>query len=447
MHTAIRESAWGLALAFIFASSPLLARTSFGFVAPIEFMTPTGAEQVFTDGVYERDTYDGLGADFPMTVDKNTNPGDGDRWVLSIEDSATNVRVGEATLSYDLASDCFLFQGSPVLCGVRVPPDSNRSFLIDFPIFFFAQCIRVRDYRMIGEFFPGGTSTGELLGNSPIAFQPTQFPIGVPELVVNQTTLRPLIPRFPISPGGPNDTPGRFNPEIPGDSTAISVRVEDAIVRLQGGNCGVAVANVPLTLKTTVIPMSGGHDHFNSSTTPGTGTFSPVPFLVPQPTVSTDATQISGQTDVNGNFFAIYNAGDTTVNGNTVTGGEFGVQETLTVEAQDLRRGITQTTDKNLAITVPDLVPMLSDGSHYILAGTGGACDTPHNPDPFNMAARQSHYVTRTLFGRLIELSNRYFIGTADENGQNGAMLSFNDASLPLGGVFDDGSGRKPIRS
>jgi hypothetical protein len=400
---------------------------------------PDGSQLVFMpDSTFHRKDYRFLGGSYVISVAAGQNPDPGDRWTARIERFHPDLGIsvlGTVVIDYDGASDCLRFQGAPFFCGVRVADGSpdRRSYFMN--PFFDVQCLPAADptgrrfeYRLGAEYFTNFGVVPNPLPTLPIAF--TEFPVGTPELQFASTTLRAKIPAFPAASGGANDQPGLRNPAMSGDEIWVRVEIEDGIRRLDGKNCGQRLPDVPIKIDTRIVPASGGHAHFTNAMEPGKGEFAVDPTFL-GPSLSDDKTEIDGKTDATGRFLVRYKAG------------EFGVVEKIKAEATDTHYGNARTeSTEEIRTEIGGLVPMLSDGSKYLIAGTGGPCDTPHNPTPLSAPSRQSHYVTPSMSGRLIELANRYFIGTADASGQNGAMLSFNDASLPLGGFFDDQTGK-----
>lgn len=398
------------------------------YVAPLEISADFSVVRRMTSATFQRTTLTYAASLTRLTVKDGQNPDSGDTWITTLEIRFPDggiIVLGAGTLRYDGGSDCLTFNGSTLTCGVFVPHGSTLVRTFNITTLFDAQCVPLRnavgqpyEYQLVGELrFGGGVSFGDL-GTYP--FRPSEFPVGQPDLTLAQTSIHPAIPATSSTPA------------IAAEQADITIEVLDGIVRPGGGTCGVALADVPLTVASTIVPDTGSHKHFTDPGEHGTGKFIAPGFVFPPQEVNDDGTILTGTTNVAGRLSTVYGAG------------QFGLTEQILVTATDPNYGGTKSTEEFLDIKVPGLVPMLSDGSQYVLAGTGRPCDTPHNPTPFDPALRQSHYVTQSLFGRLIELTNRYFIGTADENGQNGAMVSFNDASLRFGGVFDDGSGLQP---
>lgn len=145
-------------------------------------------------------------------------------------------------------------------------------------------------------------------------------------------------------------------------------------------------------------------------------------FPVPGPYGSSDGPSVTKVTGEQGTIQARY------------TAGKYGLTERVKVVAT---RPATLTRNRTidalqgaerpeLAIKVPGLVELGSAANHF--AYKGGCPHTP-NGDPADGVAR---YVTPEMGGRMTTLNDYYRLWT-------GNHLSFNDASLPYGGFFDNG--------
>lgn len=179
--------------------------------------------------------------------------------------------------------------------------------------------------------------------------------------------------------------------------------------------CDRPLPGIPVSVGNTLVPGSGGHLHFDSTTEPGTGRY-----LNATPTwslISDDATQFSTVTDEQGTVSATYRAGD------------FGVEEDIAVTAVSPLDSSKRISYGNiLTIGVPGLIPLDISGLTYTLGGGyTSPCDTGHNHGP---TLRESHHVTPQMSTKVQEMHDRFFLETD-------IHLSLNDASLPLGGFFD----------
>lgn len=406
-----------LACLVVFAPITAYARANFVMDAPWAIHPDLGINK-FTDGVYHRETYPHLGGFLQIFPSHDNNLDDGDTWVVAVDLfpflGSQPIRLGAAHLVYDAATDCLLFEGTPATCEARWPPDAPTfgSKLLGFTIFFDAQCINVADYQLAGEFNASGGPI-EQISDSPWPFRPTEFPLGTPQVLVAQTNIRPMIPKFPTTAGSPNDIPGLRNPAEPPGQTRLVAFVEDGIQRLDGSNCRKALPDIEMTLENIVVSKSGSHVHFTNPKEPGTGRYLGVAAGSPRH-------RIIGKTNQLGNFFATYQAG------------EFGVDETVTAFAVDpMSNNNVPSEPVALRIEIPGLVPLDTSGFHYTLAGTGSPVDLRHNLDAVNPALRLSHYVTENMFFTVQAMADIFF-------GETGIVLSLNDGSLQYGGIFDE---------
>lgn len=248
-------------------------------------------------------------------------------------------------------------------------------------------------------------------------FQPTLFIPETPVITVTSNLISPAISASVDSRASSNSS----LPAVQAGETDVTVKVTDNL------NCGELLEGVTVTLTNTIVPDSASHKHFTSMTEAGTGEYiSSVPVWT---SINPDKNSIDVDTDVNGEVTATYKAGF------------YGVQETITAEVTDPTDGSVLSAEDTLAIK-KNLVPLDTSGLLYSLRGsfgTSSSCnDQAHND---SATLRRSHYVTPIMRTRVLEMYDRFFIET-------GIRLSFNDASLQFGGIFDSGTGgRTDVRS
>ena len=216
---------------------------------------------------------------------------------------------------------------------------------------------------------------------------------------------------MPELPGDNFTTPG--TPHVSPGVTPVKVNIEDDLgchERLEDGT--------QVTLVNRIVKGTGGHSHFldYAGDVHGDGKYTArkVTDTVIAPY------EISGPVDPYGAFAADYTAGD------------LGVAEALDVtvvraprtnEPDELR--LKKRDASELDIKVPGLVHMApSDQNPFVYRYLGGC---PHDPPA-------AQYGTEDLYVRLRALNSYYKSLTGDD-------LSYNDASLPFGGFFDNEAG------
>lgn len=325
------------------------------------------------------------------------NPDNGDTWSTEIRDQETGQTIGEFSMSYDAASDCLVWRGGTVVCGLYIPEGQSqwRGFWIDVRFTF--QCLPTQPYRLFA-LFQGGA-----LGDSPWDFAPTPFRIGTPT-IDPIAEIRPYIPASPLASG--------TAPAIPEGTTTVRVRVRDSL------GCGVPIPNAPVRLANSVVPGSGGHVHFARETEPGTGAY--IESTPPWSSIDESRVSILAKTDAAGILQARYRAGI------------YGVEEAVSATATDPNNStlVRDAEPRRFFIRLPGLVALDTSGMTYKLRGSYASdCDQGHNDA---QTLRRSHYVTPSTYEMVQRLNDRWLA----EGGDN---LCLNDASLPFGGFFDNG--------
>ncbi len=231
-------------------------------------------------------------------------------------------------------------------------------------------------------------------------FVPTQF-VPEPKISITSNTIHPYVPS--------RGTPGTIThlPEIEAETTEIAVLVVDDL------GCNVPLEDVEVKLESFIVPESGGHLHFAESDIGGTGLF------IYEDEFDGVRNKVSGITDETGRFEAEYKADKIGINEEFVAQ----VENPLTEEQIESDR-------ETLTIVLPGLTPLDPSSEVYTICGTGSVADLTHNRAA--CGDRESHYLKPNVV-EIVEAINEKFKAIT------GFGLSFNDATLPHGGIFDSG--------
>lgn len=337
-----------------------------------------------SNGVYERQDNAYISAYTQAIFSENFGypPVEGEDWTFELSDSETNQLLGY--ISYYYSGGCLYVDvdGSHRILGCLADPSGDYSF--HFIGTFATQCLETKAYHITA------SHAGVKAPNDN--FEPTRFQPAQGEIVNGS-----LISIPPTLPGTNAAT------------TTISVLVKDNL------GCNVPLADIPISVKNTIVPQSGSHKHFSSDTEIGTGEY--VVSLPPWTSSSDNNTNIGAVTDQEGLFTANYQAGI------------LGVKENVKVTVTNPDTAEKLETIGKLEIKIPGLVPL--EGGLYIVKGSyTSSCDIQHNDGP---TARRSNYLTPGTLVNVESIANDYNI-------RFGRRLSFNDASLEFGGFFDNGS-------
>jgi len=255
---------------------------------------------------------------------------------------------------------------------------------------------------------------GNLVGEdefSPSRYKPFIYARGSKE------TIRPKVTK--------NDTNA--------ETTDVQILIRGVAGKEQ--QCTAPIYDATVRFTNTIVEeveSADGHAHFTSNNEIGTGEYiKSFATDVLNPDSDFDATKntsIEGKTNSNGFYQTKYKAGD------------FGIRETVTIEvtrdATDIHPELTleskekpvqgeESDTYTLDIKIPDLIPMkegINDGEFLFVYG--GSC--LHNPT--------ARWVIPSMKSRLVLLDAIY-------KNKFGHRLSFNDASLPFGGVIDNNTG------
>lgn len=370
-------------------SGPYHISTS-GEITPIEGST------------YEREIFPWIAGVTEIVVYAGHNPTPGDAWATEVAFASNQQVIGRGTITYD-SSDCLSFEGTPVFCNVAIPDDSLEFVIYTFPVFFRAQCVPTRDYLLAGRL------NGDLLGGSPYDFTPTEFQVGRFELELSESRISPSAPL-----SQQRGHPRSHAPAISAETTTLEIRAMDGL------GCNQLAPDETITVKSNIVPLSGGHEHFTESDEPGTGQWTDV--TPPLDSVSPDQTEFEVTTP-DGLVTAEY------------TAGSFGVREALNVFGfnEITGEGVHDSEEVDIRMRGANfLVPLNTSSPAFELRGTfRSTCDKGHNLDATN---RRSHYMS--VFGA----ATAQLLAVMFQE-QTGIKLSYNDASLEYGGFFDDGTG------
>lgn len=344
------------------------------------------------NGIFDRDIHDGIGVDVSISDYHNTK-GEyeipvGSVWTwqfLRIENEKglpVNQLLTEFSDTYEgQVGDC-PFQWSTGDCKA----------IIGWKYWWRYPCATEGKYRLRVLF------NGEQIGEGD--FSPSRFTPEIDNVWINEPAIQPEFKAY----------------NIDGESTEIYVQV----VGVAGPDkqCRQSLPDAIVKLTNTITPNTGGHEHFSDENELGTGEY--IPFsskdILDPDTPKTNKTVIEGEINSTGIFFTEYKAG------------EFGVNETITLEARrdatdtDLERKSKEATE-TLDIKVSNLAVMpegSEDGQFKFVFG--GTC--AHNPE--------ARWVIPGMKSRLVLLDSFY-------RSKFGSRLSFNDASLKFGGMFDNG--------
>lgn len=258
--------------------------------------------------------------------------------------------------------------------------------------------LRSITYTVLAKCFPEEAHSVELIynGNSigTQVFEPTPFEPALQFLNIYEPSIAPT---WPAKAG-----------DYPAGSTTVGTEVKDSL------DCGVVPKDVMVRFQSNVVPGSAGHEHFNSAEEIGTGEWTtslsgakwdPEGEHTKKTMVDVPVTHTFGRLAIS------YKAK------------EHGVAEKITLTPVRYKDGSLEKFEEQsdlLNIEIPGLERITTaDG---VVFAYGGGC--PHSPP--------AQFFTPTSYARMSFVAWKY----ADKTG---AKLSLNDASLPYGGVVDNG--------
>lgn len=348
--------------------------------------------------IFNRDSYDtfGSGVSFSNTIDlqgKYSIP-IGSKWTWQIyqfadeQDNPVNKLFSASSITYQGAVG-----GCPNLWST-----GECKKAAGWALYWPAPCLAEGRYRLKVLF------NGSVVGQDE--FYPTQF---TPIVTIEAPdSARPFLK---------GDTIAIKNmPDISGETFLVKVNVQGKVK--SNDQCRAPLPNRIVRLTNTIKAETAGHQHFSSNNEIGTGRYTPFTdtgVLNPDNMPEINDTVIEGKTTELGNFFA------------TFTTGHFGIVETITAdvkrEASPLYpETIVPALTHKLTIKASNLVKLddVNNGREFIFRYFGSC---KHNPT--------ARWVVLGMRERLAILDSAY-------EGKFGHRLSFNDASLPFGGVMDN---------
>ena len=372
------------------------------FYGPYE-VDAFGRPVVLTD-LYKRYPYPYIGVIFLFETIRSSGvtllPEDGETWVITFTNDDLGKVIERNTLTYDAASDCLVDEdGVNALCGLYIAEGTSEHIVRVLAITYYTQCIDEVGYHLDVTMDDGSTPPG-----APYVFTASRFRPSI-AAVYNAGSVIPELPGDNFTnPGTPRVEPGH---------TPMQVDVEDDL------GCGERLEDgTDVTVENRIIKGSGGHSHFldQAGTVHGDGTYTArnVADTVIAPY------KITGSVNQYGSFKADYTAGklgvteaiDVTV-----------VREPRPLEPDEIR--LEKQDASELDIKVPGLVHMSPSDQNAFVYKYGGGC--PHLPPA-------AQYGTESLYVRVRALNSYYKSLTGDD-------LSYNDASLPFGGLFENEGG------
>ncbi|MFP3873700.1 MAG: hypothetical protein ACLFV1_04525 [Thiohalophilus sp.] len=211
-------------------------------------------------------------------------------------------------------------------------------------------------------------------------------------------------------------TPGSISPSLPEQHMQAAVEAGTAdvgVMLVDDRGCEIPLEDRGVELESLIVQETGSHLHFDQPEEGGTGLFED-----PDQAFDGKRNTITGKTNEDGLYMVAYRAD------------KFGIDEQLIARAQNPLTGEEiQSTPAKLSIEVQGLVPLNQASSEYDICGSGSTLDLRHNQAA---CKRETHYVTPGTRKALESLNQ-------DFKEVTGFGLSFNDANLSQGGLFDSG--------
>src|SRR5690606_8750968 len=242
---------------------------------------------------------------------------------------------------------------------------------------------------------------------SPYAFESTRFHPGVPWIAAPET----LSPELP----GDNFSPNYPLPPTPAQTGSFNVLAVDDL------GCNVGIEDAEISIVGTIVPESGGHTHFTGNNEPADGFF--WEYDLTEPPSSPRLPTYEGISDEDGLLRLWYTPGQ--------IGSTERFEVTASVPPTFDEPGYSASANHDIDIKLSELVYLAQGTGTSFIYADGGGC--PHLVDDAP-GSTYAHYLTPTMRDGVIELAVMY-------NANTGSNLSFNDASLPFGGRFDNESG------
>jgi hypothetical protein len=389
-------------LVSLFWGSAVSANTASAFYGPYE--VDMYGRPVALDDLYRRYPYPYIGVIFLFQTTRSSSltllPEDGETWVLTFINEELGRVIGRTALTYDAATDCLVDEdGYRPICGLYIPPGVNETRTKVLTISYYTRCIDEVGYHIGVTMNDGSSPPG-----APYQFMASRFR----PAIASVSHADHLLPELPgdnfTTPGTPHIDPGK---------TPVQIAVEDDLgchERLEDGT--------QVTLENRILKGSGGHSHFLdvAGDVHGDGKYT----VRSAADTIVETYEVTGPVDQYGTFTADY------------TAGRLGVTEAIDVtvtreprenEPDEIR--LERRDASELDIKVPGLMHMAPSDQNAFVYQYGGGC--PHDPPA-------AQYGTESLYNAVRALNSYYKSLTGDD-------LSYNDASLPFGGLFDNKGG------
>jgi hypothetical protein len=375
-------------------------------------------------GIYERQRFPWVTGVITVTWSTfhGLPPEFGNRWRIEKFDEDSEESLGWLEIQVRDSADFDLcLWGRSDISDWEILGCAFEPFQFNFFGAFHSECIDETLHRMRSSIL---AASGE--DHIDSGFEPTSYYPAVANIVSDRDRIGVKRPADSLLPGYPI-------PEFPGGVATIMVNVQDST------GCEIPLEDAEVKLRSTIVAGSGGHVHFSGDETRGGGNFST---LRDGSHTSDDGTEIDGPTDEFGTFSALYVAG------------ELGVEERIRAIASrqtETPSGVAESEELETRITTSfgGLVDF-TDGLWESLGPPSpgaGRRSPPHPEHGFDIAYGGScpHqppavWVRPVVRTKIINLNEEY-------HAAYGSSLSFNDASLQLGGKIEDlGKGGRNAR-
>ncbi len=358
-------------------------------------------------GDYDRYAYPVIGADFAVWVDQWHLPNAGDSWQIRLAHESQAEPDVVYELVYDAATDCLVDMFGALECDVVERAEAGLVVYADYLVYYGTQCMAEGGWTMTG------TYNGSVIGPSPHPVIPVDFRPGVPDVILDTTRTNPRIPESEDRDPAGRPFARSYDPGLPAGRIVADLVVRDDL------DCGWQLDDELIEVRARIVPGSGSHRHFDEADLAGTGTLQADGELVEQPDPATLRFRMAGET-----ARVVYTAGD------------YGVKEELAFQAIEATSpaAFMQEIEITTVAATGEMAQLSENGDWYKVAGGGvSTCDRAHNE---SATVRNSDYMLP--FARNMAAALAY-----DFRDRTGLMLSFNDASLEMGGFFDWGTSNR----
>lgn len=394
-------------VSIVFSPAPVLADGQVQFDGPFQRAT-NGSDIPFVDNIYERYDYPAIFGYLFLYFDPQNLPNDGDVWEVRLRDVVTPSRSASYILTYDGATDCLTNNLGGQACDITNWFENPFDFTyFNLPIGFGTQCIAESTWAWAVEY------NVQNLPGFPYTILPEDFSPGNPLMLFSGTSMQPEVP-----PSADPGFPDSVDPGLTPGSIDVLIAVQDDL------GCGLYLDDELLRVSTEILPQTNSHKHFAQEGQPGTGTFALID--PPSPPGEIGAPDVEFRMDGHPSHV-------------TYTAGKYALRENLKVQVleAELERTASQELDITVAAAGFNLLPLDLDSEHFAVTGTyTSSCDVQHNDGD---TERRSHYLDTTSLYRASVMAAHFHTLT-------GLKLSYNDASLPEGGFFDNGAANRDAK-